>query len=91
MIKSLMNFLDFLQLDKSTLRKEKPKKPIENIKEEKDEEILCKEQHYQLIEQSEIIKENDKEIEVKTITEIIPQGNQKALKKTRQEQNILRK
>lgn len=88
----LDSFLNFLELDKSTLRKNEVKQNLEkNENKNKEEEIECEEQNYQIIENKELIKRDDMEIEIKTITEVIPVGNKKAIKRTKIEENILKR
>lgn len=88
----LDSFLNFLELDKSTLRKNEVKQNLEeNKNKNKEEEIECEEQNYQIIENKELIERDDMEIEIKTITEVIPIGNKKAIKRTKIKENVLRR
>lgn len=89
----ILDLLDFLDLDKSTLRKDvKQIKDCENKNENKEEEIECLEQNYQIIENKEIIEKDNEKIEVKTITELIPLGNKRAMKRTRiEKEHILKR
>ena len=89
----ILDLLDFLDLDKSTLRKDvKQIKDCENKNEDKEEEIECLEQNYQIIENKEIIEKDNEKIEVKTITELIPLGNKRAMKRTRiEKEHILKR
>ncbi|MCR2039137.1 hypothetical protein CHLV4142_03140 [Campylobacter helveticus] len=91
MLPVLNQFLDFLGLNTSTKINNKSKNSKTEKNKESIEEIEDDIQVYQLIEENKIIKEQGVELEVKTITELIPQGNKKALKKTRQETHILRR
>ncbi|TNB54337.1 hypothetical protein [Campylobacter helveticus] len=91
MLPVLNQFLDFLGLNTSTKINDKSKNSKTEKNKESIEEIEDDIQVYQLIEENKIIKEQGVELEVKTITELIPQGNKKALKKTRQETHILRR
>ncbi|WP_270975868.1 hypothetical protein [Campylobacter helveticus] len=91
MLPVLNQFLDFLGLNTSTKINDKSKNSKTEKNKESVEEIEDDIQVYQLIEENKIIKEQGVELEVKTITELIPQGNKKALKKTRQETHILRR
>ena len=89
----ILDLLDFLDLDKSTLRKDvKQIKDCENKNENKEEEIECLEQNYQIIENKEIIEKDNEKIEIKTITELIPLGNKRAMKRTRiEKEHILKR
>ncbi|WP_270981483.1 hypothetical protein [Campylobacter helveticus] len=91
MLPVLNQFLDFLGLNTSTKINDKSKNSKTEKNKESIEEIEYDIQVYQLIEENKIVKEQGVELEVKTITELIPQGNKKALKKTRQETHILRR
>lgn len=91
MLPVLNQFLDFLGLNTSTKINDKSKNSKTEKNKESIEEIEDDIQVYQLIEENKIIKEQGVELEVKTITELIPQGNKKALKKTRQQTYILRR
>ncbi|TNB55967.1 hypothetical protein [Campylobacter helveticus] len=91
MLPVLNQFLDFLGLNTSTKINDKSKNSKTEKNKESIEEIEDDIQVYQLIEENKIIKEQGVELEVKTITELIPQGNKKALKKTRQQTHILRR
>ncbi|MCR2062019.1 hypothetical protein [Campylobacter helveticus] len=91
MLPVLNQFLDFLGLNTSTKINDKSKNSKTEKNKESVEEIEDDIQVYQLIEENKIIKEQGVELEVKTITELIPQGNKKALKKTRQQTHILRR
>ncbi|MCR2104885.1 hypothetical protein [Campylobacter upsaliensis] len=91
MINVLNQFLNFLDLNTKTIFNDKTKKTKENQTKESEEEFLDEEQHYQYFENKEILKENGVEFEIKTITELIPQGNKKTLKKQKQETILLRK
>lgn len=88
----LDSFLNFLELDKSTLRKNKTKQNVEqNENKSKEEEIECEEQNYQILEKNEIIEKDNMQVEIKMITEIIPVGNKKAIKRTKTQENILKR
>lgn len=89
----ILDLLDFLDLDKSTLRKDvKQIKDCENKNEDKEEEIECLEQNYQIIENKEIIEKDNEKIEIKSITELIPLGNKRAMKRTRiEKEHILKR
>lgn len=91
MINVLNQFLNFLDLNTKIIFNDKTKKTKENQTKESEEEFLDEEQHYQYFENKEILKENGVEFEIKTITELIPQGNKKTLKKQKQETILLRK
>lgn len=88
----LDSFLNFLELDKSTLRKNKTKQNVEqNENKSKEEEIECEEQNCQILEKNEIIEKDNMQVEIKMITEIIPVGNKKAIKRTKTQENILKR
>ncbi|ARJ57132.1 hypothetical protein [Campylobacter cuniculorum] len=89
----ILDLLDFLDLDKSTLRKDvKQIKDCENKNENKEEEIECLEQNYQIIENKEIIEKDNEKIEIKSITELIPLGNKRAIKRTRiEKEHVLKR
>lgn len=89
----ILDLLDFLDLDKSTLRKDvKQIKDCENKNENKEEEIECLEQNYQIIENKEIIEKDNEKIEIKSITELIPLGNKRAMKRTRiEKEHVLKR
>lgn len=88
-----LDFLDFLELDKSTLRKNSNKENNNETNSDTQEQTIeCEEQNYQLIENTEIIEKDHQIIEMKILTEIVPLGNKKAMKRTKIiEQQILRR
>lgn len=86
----LDSLLNFLELDKSTLKKIS-KEHSSGEKKENNEVIENAKQEYQIFENTQIIEKDNKELEIKTVTEIIPIGNEKAVKKTRIQENVLKR